>query len=80
MQLPQMFCNFSTLRLSRLYYDYTTTNPELTRLKTMPQNLTFEHDPYSRKATRYLLWLQVGAILVVLGLIALRAHGLAFGV
>jgi len=49
-------------------------------LTTMTQNLTFEHDPYSRKATRYFLWLQVGAIIVVVGLIALRVHGLAFGV
>ena len=49
-------------------------------MKTITQNLTFEHDPYSRKATRFFLWLQVGAIIVVVGLIALRVHGLAFGV
>lgn len=46
----------------------------------MTQNLTFEHDPYSRKAARYFLWLHVGAILVVLGLIVLQFHGVAFGV
>ena len=49
-------------------------------MKTITQNLTFEHDPYSRKATLYFLWLQVGAIIVVLGLIALQIHALAFGI
>ena len=49
-------------------------------MKTMTQNLTFEHDPHSRKATRYFLWLQVGTIILVLGLIALQVHALAFGV
>ena len=49
-------------------------------MKTMTQNLTFEHDPHSRKATRYFLWLQVGALIVVLGLIALQVRVLAFGV
>ena len=49
-------------------------------MKTITQNLTFEHDPYSRKATRFFLWLQVGAIIVVLGLIALQVHALAFGI
>jgi hypothetical protein len=46
----------------------------------MTQNLTFEHDPYSRKATRYFLWLHVGAIIILLGLVALQFHGVAFGV
>ena len=48
--------------------------------ENMNQNLTFGHDPYSRKATRYFLWLHVAAILVVLGLIVLQFHSAAFGV
>ena len=47
--------------------------------ETMNQNLTFEHDPYSRKEARYFFLLYGGALLVVLGLIALRFQGLAFG-
>ena len=46
----------------------------------MNQNLTFEHDPYSRKASRYFLWLYGAALVLVLGSIALQFHSVAFGV
>jgi DNA-binding helix-hairpin-helix protein with protein kinase domain len=46
----------------------------------MNQNLTFEHDPYFRKATRHFLWLHLGALIVVFGLIATQFHCIAFGV
>jgi DNA-binding helix-hairpin-helix protein with protein kinase domain len=46
----------------------------------MNQNLTFEHDPYSRKASRYFLWLYAGALILVLGSIALQFHSVAFWV
>jgi DNA-binding helix-hairpin-helix protein with protein kinase domain len=49
-------------------------------LETMNQNLTFQHDPYSRKATRYFLWLYAASLLLVVGLIALQYHIIAFGV
>ena len=48
----------------------------LCRAATM-QNLTFEHDPYSRKATRYFLWLQLVTMMASLGLIYLRLQSLA---
>lgn len=43
----------------------------------MMQNLDFEHDPRSRKATRYFLWIQPAAVISVLGLVSLRLHSLA---
>jgi DNA-binding helix-hairpin-helix protein with protein kinase domain len=46
----------------------------------MTHKLTFERDPYSRKANRYFLWLFPAAIIVVLGLFALQFHSLALGV
>jgi len=46
----------------------------------MDQNLTFEQDAYAGKASRYFLWLHAGALILVLGLIALQFHGAAFGV
>lgn len=46
----------------------------------MNHKLTFEPDSISRKATRYFLWLQLGAIIAVSGLITLQFHSLAWGV
>lgn len=46
----------------------------------MDQNLTFEHDPHSRKASRYLFWLYGAALTLVVGSLTLRFHSLAFGV
>lgn len=43
----------------------------------MTQNLTFEFDPQTRKATRYFLLLQLLAMISVLGLILLELHSLA---
>ena len=43
----------------------------------MMQNIGFEHDPRSRKVTRYFLWLQLAAVISVLGLVSLRLHSLA---
>ena len=48
--------------------------------ETMNQNLTFEHDPYSRRASRYLLWLYVGILILVMGSLILQFHSVAFGV
>ena len=43
----------------------------------MMQNLDFEHDPRSRRVTRYFLWIQPAAVISVLGLVSLRLHSLA---
>src|SRR5688572_19697772 len=43
----------------------------------MTQNLTFDFDPQTRKATRYFLLLQLLAMISVLGLILLGLHSLA---
>ena len=43
----------------------------------MMQNLNFEHDPRSRKVTRYFLWIQPAAVVSVLGLVSLQLHSLA---
>lgn len=48
--------------------------------KTMLQNRIFEQDTTSRKATRLFLWFQLGAMIIVLSLIALRFHTLALGI
>ena len=45
----------------------------------MTHKLNFEPDPYSRKATRYFLWLQFGAIIALPGLLALQLHSLVLG-
>ena len=36
----------------------------------MMQNIGFEHDPRSRKVTRYFLWLQLAAVISVIGFFA----------
>jgi hypothetical protein len=46
--------------------------------ETMNQNLTFEHDPYSRKASRYFLWLYAGILILVMGSLILQLHSVAF--
>jgi hypothetical protein len=43
----------------------------------MMQNIDFEHDPRSRKVTRYFLWIQLAAVVSILGLVSLRLHSLA---
>jgi DNA-binding helix-hairpin-helix protein with protein kinase domain len=43
----------------------------------MMQNIDFEHDPRSRKVTRYFLWLQLAALISVPALVSLRLHSLA---
>jgi Ca2+/Na+ antiporter len=48
--------------------------------KTMLPNRTFEQDTASRKATRLFLWFQLGAMIVVVSLIALQFHTLALGI
>jgi DNA-binding helix-hairpin-helix protein with protein kinase domain len=44
----------------------------------MNQNLTFEHDTYSRKASRYFLWLYVGILILVMGSLVLQFHSVTF--
>jgi DNA-binding helix-hairpin-helix protein with protein kinase domain len=44
----------------------------------MNQNLTFEHDTYSRKVSRYFLWLYVGILILVMGSLVLQFHSVAF--
>jgi hypothetical protein len=44
------------------------------------QKFTIEDDPYSRKAIRFFLWLQLGAMVIVLGLVTLHRNGLALGI
>lgn len=41
-------------------------------------NIAFTDDASSRKVTRFLFWLEIGAMIVVLGLILLQAYSLAF--
>jgi DNA-binding helix-hairpin-helix protein with protein kinase domain len=48
--------------------------------ESMIQNKTFEQDIASRKAAQFFLWLQLGAMILVLGLIALRLHTVAWGI
>jgi DNA-binding helix-hairpin-helix protein with protein kinase domain len=48
--------------------------------ESMIQNKTFEQDTPSRKATHFFLWLQLGAMILVLSLIALRFHTVAWGI
>ena len=47
--------------------------------KTIIHNMTFEQDTASHKATRFFLWLQLGALIILPGLIALRLHIVAVG-
>jgi hypothetical protein len=48
--------------------------------ESMIQNKIFEQDIASRKAAQFFLWLQLGAMILVIGLIALRLHSVAWGI
>jgi hypothetical protein len=47
--------------------------------KTIIHNMTFEQDIASRRAARFFLWLQLGAMFILPSLIALRLHFVAVG-